>query len=424
MQQPRQLYGLGSLVKKITRPIKKIVKSPIGKAALLGAATYGLGGGFGSAGFQKSTLLGRLGLGRFAGAGAAPGSFRAAQEIGVRKGLLSKLLGGAKDFAFANPGKAALLGLGAAGVAAPFFFGKEEEEEIIEDPFSVTPSSIADIRLMARNRDPSLAFLPQAQFVQPGFYAAEGGIARLGYNEGANEKINMIKDMLSKGADDELIKTIAEATQEEINQVKNSMAEGGRAKLAGGGNRLSSLINLMRNAMDRGDMDAAEIFRSDIFKEFGLRMNKGGIARLNLGMGGSIAKAMEMGLSKDEALNSYKTFMKLKQKDGLKMSFFDFLSGEMFAKGGRVGLREGTGGIASLPKVRMLEGGVPEIDYRQSGGFVPVGKKEKADDVPAMLSKNEFVMTADAVRGMGDGSVEKGAQRMYDQMKQLESRVA
>ena len=66
MQQPRQLYGLGSLVKKITRPIKKIVKSPIGKAALLGAATYGLGGGFGSAGFQKATLLGRLGLGRFA----------------------------------------------------------------------------------------------------------------------------------------------------------------------------------------------------------------------------------------------------------------------------------------------------------------------------------------------------------------------
>jgi hypothetical protein len=71
----------------------------------------------------------------------------------------------------------------------------------------------------------------------------------------------------------------------------------------------------------------------------------------------------------------------------------------------------------------MLEGGVPEIDYRQSGGFVPMGKKEKADDVPAMLSKNEFVMTADAVRGMGDGNVEKGAQRMYDQMRQLENRT-
>ena len=81
------------------------------------------------------------------------------------------------------------------------------------------------------------------------------------------------------------------------------------------------------------------------------------------------------------------------------------------------------GGIAELPQVRMLEGGVPEIDYRQSGGFVPMGKKEKADDVPAMLSKNEFVMTADAVRGMGDGNVEKGAQKMYDQMRELESRV-
>ena len=81
------------------------------------------------------------------------------------------------------------------------------------------------------------------------------------------------------------------------------------------------------------------------------------------------------------------------------------------------------GGVAELPKVRMLEGGVPEIDYRESGGFVPMGKKEKADDVPAMLSKNEFVMTADAVRGMGDGNVEKGAQKMYDQMRQLENRV-
>ena len=406
MQQPRQLYGLGSLVKKITRPIKKIVKSPIGKAALLGAATYGLGGGFGSAGFQKSTLLGRLGLGRFAGAGAAPGSFRAAQEVGVRSGLLSRLLGGAKDFAIANPGKAALLGLGAAGVAAPFFFGKEEEEEIVEDPFSVTPSSIAEIRQMARNRDKSLAFLPQAQFVQPGFYAAEGGIARLGYDEGANKKINMIKDMLSKGADDELIKTITEATQEEINQVKNSMAEGGRAKLAGGGNRLSSLINLMRNAMDRGDMDAAETFRSDIFKEFGLRMNKGGTPREMLAGGSKKKPNMAELTSFEENLPLYFTGL-LAELGPLSLLLQGFKKG----------------GIADLPQVRMLEGGMPEIDYRESGGFVPVGKKEKADDVPAMLSKNEFVMTADAVRGMGDGSVEKGAQRMYDQMKQLENRV-
>ena len=63
--------------------------------------------------------------------------------------------------------------------------------------------------------------------------------------------------------------------------------------------------------------------------------------------------------------------------------------------------------------MRLNQAGVKERDYREDGGFVPVGIKEKADDVPAMLSKNEFVMTADAVRGAGDGDVEKGAQRMY-----------
>ena len=77
------------------------------------------------------------------------------------------------------------------------------------------------------------------------------------------------------------------------------------------------------------------------------------------------------------------------------------------------------GGIASLEM-----GGMPsmEMDYR-GGGFIPVGSKEKADDVPARLSKNEFVMTADAVRAAGGGSVNKGAQRMYQLMNGLEARV-
>jgi len=65
--------------------------------------------------------------------------------------------------------------------------------------------------------------------------------------------------------------------------------------------------------------------------------------------------------------------------------------------------------------------GVTELDLRETGGFIPpVGVKEKADDIPAMLSNNEFVFTADAVRGMGGGDVNKGAQRMYDMMKKLE----
>ena len=77
-------------------------------------------------------------------------------------------------------------------------------------------------------------------------------------------------------------------------------------------------------------------------------------------------------------------------------------------------------GIMGLPK-RTNEAGVKELDLRKSGGFIPpVGVKERADDIPAMLSNNEFVFTADAVRGMGDGDVNKGAQRMYTMMKRLE----
>ena len=76
--------------------------------------------------------------------------------------------------------------------------------------------------------------------------------------------------------------------------------------------------------------------------------------------------------------------------------------------------------------IMQVAPGVPagmELDYRNTGGFIPMGGPEKADDVPAMLSKNEFVMTADAVRGMGDGDVNKGAQRMYDLMNNMEAKV-
>lgn len=80
------------------------------------------------------------------------------------------------------------------------------------------------------------------------------------------------------------------------------------------------------------------------------------------------------------------------------------------------------GGISEIPtgEPRLNAGGVAERDYRQTGGFVPVGIKERADDVPAMLSKNEFVMTADAVRGIGNGSVEEGSKKLYNTMKQAE----
>jgi hypothetical protein len=82
------------------------------------------------------------------------------------------------------------------------------------------------------------------------------------------------------------------------------------------------------------------------------------------------------------------------------------------AMGGRIGFAEG-GGIMDL-------GGM-EKDYRAEGGFVPIGKKEKADDVPARLSVNEFVFTADAVRNAGGGDIDKGAEIMENMMKNLEA---
>lgn len=78
------------------------------------------------------------------------------------------------------------------------------------------------------------------------------------------------------------------------------------------------------------------------------------------------------------------------------------------------------GGVMSLD-VRTNPQGTKEIDYREKGGFVPpIGIKEKADDIPAMLSNNEFVFTADAVRGAGNGDVNKGAKKMYALMAELE----
>ena len=92
------------------------------------------------------------------------------------------------------------------------------------------------------------------------------------------------------------------------------------------------------------------------------------------------------------------------------------------AKGGRIGYRMGMGpaGLPGIP--RMAPDGL-EYDMRMNGGFQPLGAKEGKDDVNAKLAKNEFVFTADAVRGAGGGDIELGAQRMYDTMKNLEKRV-
>ena len=85
-----------------------------------------------------------------------------------------------------------------------------------------------------------------------------------------------------------------------------------------------------------------------------------------------------------------------------------------------LGLKDG--GVVKMKDGGIMDLGGKEMDLR-GGGFVPIGKKERADDVPARLSKNEFVMTADAVRAAGGGDVNKGAKRMYETMNRLEARA-
>jgi len=98
---------------------------------------------------------------------------------------------------------------------------------------------------------------------------------------------------------------------------------------------------------------------------------------------------------------------------------------EQYAMDSRARRFRAEGGSMKEPVAKktmpLLDMGGQEMDLRAEGGFVPIGRMEKADDVPARLSKNEFVFTADAVRNAGDGDVDKGAEVMYNMMKNLEA---
>jgi hypothetical protein len=148
----------------------------------------------------------------------------------------------------------------------------------------------------------------------------------------------------------------------------------------------------------------------DEYKKFKMKKDEG---RMKFAMG-STQQSMQMqpmnrtkGIGKSLVANAMKDpkFMQILQqvKAGKTTS--------------RPGYRYGS------PPVRTNQAGITELDYRQKGGFVPpIGVKEKADDIPAMLSNNEFVFTANAVRNAGGGSVKKGAKKMYSLMRQLEGR--
>jgi hypothetical protein len=145
--------------------------------------------------------------------------------------------------------------------------------------------------------------------------------------------------------------------EEMLKKMLRGKQDGGRIGFRNGSNRMMETFRMLEKAIADNDMDLAEELRTILRNEFSQKLAKGG--RINYNMGSEVP-------------------------------------------------------------VRKNKAGIEELDYRESGGFVPVGVKEKADDVPAMLSKNEFVLTADAVRGIGGGDVEKGAEKLYGVMKQAE----
>jgi hypothetical protein len=328
----RQAYGLGSLVRKITRPIKKILKSNVGKAALAGAAIYGLGGGkfFG----KNLPGLSPTNKSSFDLKNILPNLFGYGYEEkeNMYEGLLGKagLTKGYGEKGLTGIGKTALI----AGPSALAYFTTPEEDESLDGITSREDDSGLK-ELIARY--PELRFQVQPQYQ----LAANGG--RMGYEEGGNinpADLPMSREGLPTYEDIE--------TGEEVEYPYENKERSSAPDID------AELFQMYLDAIGSGKIPRSTTF--DQYKEL---------------MGETASMGPERTMANE-------------------------------------------GGLMSL--------GGNEMDLR-GGGFVPLGAKEKADDVPARLSKNEFVFTADAVRAAGGGDVDRGANLMYKTMKNLESRV-
>jgi hypothetical protein len=233
----------------------------------------------------------------------------------------------------------------------------------------------------------------------PEEFRADGG--RIGFKKGSPEESSEIGIMaidVEAGDDedniDDLMAGITFSSAEKSYLFK-------RLGGSGGSDRSYTMPQLYRilNSPSSYPNDAA------ILKEIavmGLGKKDGG----RIGYKGGANRVSELLILRDEKIG------KGEDVSDIEAEIFQ-LTGKVF---------KSVGGIGDVPtgKIKQNSAGVIERDYRDEGGFVPVGVKERADDVPAMLSKNEFVMTADAVRGIGGGDVEKGSKKLYKTMKQAE----
>ena len=375
LEEPRQGYFLGKIVKKAKRAVKKVVKSPLGKIALAATAAN-----FAPMLFGKQTLL--------QSAGGLPGIL---SKIRGGEGMLGQLgnifrVGGKKgaDLSLFRVG-GGLLGAGA--IAAPFLMGGDEE--VVDEGVDVTgvQPMVANIRQQARDyyQDPTksaLYFMPPKSAVQSSFYAADGGLAdipREGYSSG-----NTVMGDIAMSKPSETFKGMGTNIMDILKSLPPSLLEIFMNMKDSDKDDILEKLQLPENLADGGLAGMRENFEK---------------GKLALGEG---FKSKELN---DMALEMFGKNLKLLSRDELEQ-----LRDEYDIKKGRVEAAEG--GLMDL-------GGM-EKDYRE-GGFVPLGAEERADDVPARLSKNEFVFTADAVRNAGGGDIDKGAEVMQNMMDNLEA---
>ena len=170
--------------------------------------------------------------------------------------------------------------------------------------------------------------------------------------------------------------------REFVDQAKSGMADGGSV-----GSRYSVLINKQKQGILSPDEEQELLMLEMTYADDSQGKADGGI------------------MSPEEYFEGKKKYQNKKGKERMRREYEEY----------QYRMKYG-------PKNEAKDGGIMEKDMR-GGGFIPEGTKERADDVPARLSKNEFVMTADAVRAAGGGSVNKGAKRMYDMMYNLEGKV-
>jgi hypothetical protein len=254
----------------------------------------------------------------------------------------------------------------------------------------------------------------------------------------ATRDIGALRSYLDKGyrnlgyKEDEIPALVEEGVAEYTSQQSN-FAAGGRVKFSNGSDDKSEMVKRVEELMDDG-YDFGSAVKKYMEETRDKEANGG-----RIGYAGGTPRIRNVNTMSRNSLTKALNAMEIPETDSrdfddnqireLLIKFAPDLYTSGYANGGRIGYAFGNkpeqnaiqaAGIEGLP-LNQNPAGVTELDLRDSGGFIPpVGVKEKADDIPAMLANNEFVFTADAVRGMGDGNVNKGAQRMYDMMKKLE----